>query len=141
MDLVTVKCLSGTVSVGELVISTADTDYACLVGKITEINLLGSPEHDTENETDDIHVNFMDAEYSEQRKQEISKMFSALYHAEKRFEDCPLDDVIMAPEHLIRITSVSGHILCKLLESRENAMLFCEAMKEAVSQNKGLSEL
>ena len=131
----TAACLNGVLRVGDLVISTPDDDYACLVETVIEINLLGTPGHDaeTDNETDDIHVNFMDAAYSEKRMKEIAKMFSELYGEQKDFHDCPIDDAIMAPECLIRITGIGGDALMKLLACERNAEMFCMGVQAAAS--------
>ena len=121
-------CVNGKLSVGDLVISTPSDDYAYLVGTVLAINLLGAPEHDAEtgNETDDVHVNFMDTAYSKRRMKEIAEMISGLYDEKKVFSECPIDDVIMAPDSLIRITGIDDVVLTRLLSSEENAQLFCQ---------------
>lgn len=127
MDPVTTKCVNGDLRVGDLVISTPDDEYSCLIGRVTRINLLGTPEHDeeTENETDDVHVCFMEYEYSVKRIAEIEEDFSDLYGEPKEFEECPIDDAIMAPRCLIRITGIDEDRLSRLLESGYNAACYC----------------
>jgi len=124
-------CLNGKLRVGDLVISTPDDDYACLVGTVLAINLLGTPEHDaeTDNETDDVHVNFMETAFSRRRQREIAEMFTDLYDTKKDFWECPIDDTIMAPECLIRITGIDDGIITQLLSCEDNARLFCEGVK------------
>lgn len=118
-------CVNGALQPGDLVISTPDDDYACLVGTVLEINKLGTPEHDTENDTDDVHVNFFDADYSDRRAKEIEAMFSDLYGEPKEFGDCPLDYAIMPPDCLIRITGIEQESLVELLDSEGAATAFC----------------
>lgn len=122
----TTQCVNGTLKVGDLVLSTPEDDYSCLIGVVTQINLLGTPEHEaeTENETDDVHVNF-DSNYSDLRTREIEECFSELYQEEKRFEDISLDDVIMAPDCLIRIAGLDEKRLQSLLSREANASAYC----------------
>ena len=109
--------LNGIIEVGDWVLSSPDEDYACLVGQVTAIDKLGTPEHDTENETDDIHVDFSGANYSEQRAFEIEKDFSSLYGEQKVFADLPLDDAIMAPDMLVRLPGAEFDRLGEILSS------------------------
>ncbi len=122
MDSTTI-CLNGELKPGDLVLSTPDEDYACLVGTVLAINKVGTPEHDaeTENTTDDIHVDFMNSDYSEERIREIEEMFSDLYGTPKTFEECPIDDTIMSPDALIRITGTRGELLRSILSSYDAA--------------------
>lgn len=122
MDSMTI-CLNGELKQGDLVLSTPDEDYACLVGTVLAINKVGTPEHDaeTENTTDDIHVDFMNSDYSEERIREIEEMFSNLYGTPKTFEECPIDDTIMSPDTLIRITGTRGDLLRSILGSHDAA--------------------
>lgn len=127
MDKITTKCVNGDLKVGDLVISTPDEEYSCLIGRVMKINLLGTPEHDQEtaNETDDVHINFLEFDYSKKRIKEIEEMFSDLYCTKKRFNELPLDDAIIAPECLIRITELDEEILQNLLENGYNAACYC----------------
>ena len=81
MSIVTTKCVNGSLQEGDWVISTPDDEYSCLIGRVTKINLLGSPAHDeeTENETDDVHVNFMEFDYHKNHIKEIEDEFCGLY--------------------------------------------------------------
>ena len=127
METVTTKCVNGILKAGDVVISTPDDEYACLVGRVTRINLLGTPEHDeeTSNETDDVHVDFSQFAYSHMRELEIAEMFSALYGEKRGFDDCPLDDVIMPPNHLILICGKDKSLLDNLFDTGYNAACFC----------------
>jgi hypothetical protein len=122
-------CVNGELNTGDLVLSTPDDDYACLVGRVLEIHKLGTPEHDaeTDNDTDDVHVNFMDAEYSDKRIAEIEAMFSDLYGQKKEFGECPIDDAIMSPDALVRINGIEPEKLSAILDSYDNAAAFCKS--------------
>ena len=122
----TAQALNGEIRTADWVIVKPDDDYGCLVGMVIEINPLGSPEHDTDNETDDIHVDFVtETSYSDKRMSEIAEQFSDLYDEEKSFDDLALDDVIMSPDSLIRITGIDLSVYAELLKSREAAESFC----------------
>ncbi len=101
------ECINGILKAGDIVLSTAYDDYPCLVGRVKGIDLLGSEGHNTGNETDDVHVDFT-GNYSPRRIREIEKTFAALYGEKRAFADIPLDDVIMSPASLIRITGISN---------------------------------
>ena len=120
--------INGELQVRDLVISTGDNDFAYLVGEIIEIRKLGTPEHDTENETDDIVVDFTIAAYSDERIAEIEAAASELYGEPKSFEEFPLDMVIMAPEELIKITDLAQDEYDSLLKSEAQAKAFCDAV-------------
>jgi len=127
METIKTKAVNGDIQAGDLVISTPDDVYTGLIGRVLCINLLGSDAHneETENETDDVHVNFLEFEYSKTRKKEIEAMFTELYGVKKVFCECPIDDAIMAPSELIRITDIDSKMLDKLLESELNAVSYC----------------
>lgn len=120
--------VNGDVQCFDIVVSTGDSDYPFLVGEVNAVHKLGTPEHNTENTADDVFVDFNSEEYSEDRKREIAEHFSRLYGEPKRFdEDLPsmLFNVIMAPEHLIKIKESDLGIL---LESRDNCEKFCNSV-------------
>ena len=127
MNPITTKCVNGALQAGDLVISTPDDEYGCLIGRVTQINLLGTPEHDeeTDNDADDIHVNFCEFDYPKKRIKEIEAVFTELYGEKKSFDDCLLDDAIMAPDGLIRITGIKEEHLERLLHSGYNAACYC----------------
>ena len=120
-------CVNGELRAGDLVISIPGYDYGCLIGTVIEINKLGTPEHEaeTDNQNDDVHVDFFDAEYSDRRIIEIEAKMSDLFFREMEFGNCPLDDVIMAPEFLIRITGIGYEKLREIADSYDNAIDFC----------------
>ena len=137
------ECVNGTLIPGDMVISTPGDTFACLVGKILEIKKLGTLEqkYESGNDCDNVHVDFLDADYSEKRIKEIEAAFTRLFETEKKFDDCSLGDVIMTPDCLIRITDIEADEYNSLLESHESAAAFCESvllvqkLKERLTQN------
>jgi hypothetical protein len=119
------NCINGDLRVGDLVLSTPEDDYSCLVGRVTDIKLLGDPNRDTENETDDVYIDFTAFEYSPERVTEIEEMFSDLYDEPKSFDDAPLDMVIMAPMNLIRITGIDEEKINAFLRKGMYAAEYC----------------
>ena len=121
------ECVNGELRPGDLVISMPGDAYGCLIGTVTQINKLGTMEHDaeTDNETDNVHVDFQDADYSDKRIQEIEAAFTKLYREKKVFSTCPIDDAILAPESLIRITGIWADKLESISHSYDNAAAFC----------------
>ena len=126
----TTVCLNGELKRGDLVIVEPRDEYGCLIGRVLEINLLGSEAHnpETDNDMDDVHVDFTTEEYSPQRIQEIEKVFSDLYYEPKTFGECPIDDTIMSPDSLICITGISPDTLHVLLDSYYIAAVYCDAL-------------
>jgi len=121
-------CINGELKVNDLVLSTFDDDFAYLVGSVSEIRALGSPEHETENDEDDVYVNFSEFEYFPVRIKEIEHMFSDLYGYPKVFEELPLGDVIMGPSCLINISGIDEVVLRRLLECEANAAEYCNSV-------------
>jgi len=121
-------CINGELKVNNLVLSTFDDDFAYLVGSVSEIRALGSPEHETENDEDDVYVNFSEFEYFPIRIKEIERMFSDLYGYPKVFEELPLGDVIMSPSCLINISGIDEVVLRRLLECESNAAEYCNSV-------------
>lgn len=117
-------CVNGTLKPGDLVVSTPSDDYVGLVGIVLQIAPLGSEEHDTDNETDDVYVDF-ENDYTDFRIAEIENVFSELYCMKKEYDDLPLGEVIMDPMCLIRITDLSETAIKRLLESEANAIYYC----------------
>ena len=138
MKSVTTQCINGALRVGDLVISTPDNDYSCLVGRVLQINLLGSSEHaeETDNETDDIHVSFVEFDYSKKRIAEIEDMFTELYGNKKLFDECCLDDVIMSPNSLIRITETAECQLKYILNSGYHAAIYCYQILRSLDNHR-----
>ena len=123
----TVTAVNGTVQVGDLVIVAPDDEYGCLVGTVIEITKLGTPEHEmeTDNDADNVHVDFTIFEYPPDRIAEIEKHFSELYGEPKQFNELPLDDVIIAPDVTISIMGLSERYVQDLVNERDTAETFC----------------
>ena len=120
----TAQAINGEIRPYDWVIVTSSGEYNALVGMVTEIISLGSPEHDTGNATT-VHIDFMDTYYSDKRKDEIIQQMSELYGEHRPFDELPLDDVILSPDKLIRITGIELCMFERLLESRETAEDYC----------------
>jgi hypothetical protein len=126
--VITAVGVNGELKVGDLVISTDLVEYSYLVGTITEIVKLGTPRHEetSANETDDVFVDFSNANYSENRVKEIETTFSYLFNEQKSFDECSFDSVIMPPMGLINITALAENEITALLESEAAAKAFCD---------------
>lgn len=132
------NCINGELRAGDAVVSVDDS-YSYLVGIVLRINLVGSPEHneETANETDDVHVEFSGADYSEQRVREIEESFTDLHDEEKTFDDCGLDDVIMSPDTLIRVDAFTAEEMNAILEGEEKAAAICKRVLERFRNSEG----
>ena len=119
------KTIYGEVQPGDWVIAAGNNDYQYLIGTVTVIDKSGTPEHGTENTTDDIHVDFTAFDYPPERVAEIEGYFGELYSEAKAFDELPLDDVIMAPQMLIRITHLGQDEIARLGNLRHNCESFC----------------
>ena len=140
----TTICLNGKLKEGDLVVAAPGGDYGCLIGRVKSICYLGTLEHDemTDNHTDDILVDFIN-DYSDQRIKEIEEQFRDLYDDDtKTFEELAIDEVIMAPNELMRIDiqKVSEKYYSYLLgsETRTAEWCFNELRNFINSQPKGM---
>jgi len=127
MKIIKTKAVNGEIQAGDIVVATPDDCHSGLIGRVLCINPVGSEEHnmETENETDDVHICFLEFNYSKKRIKEIEDSFSGLYGEKKNFCDLPIDDVIMPPFSLIRITGIEENKLDSLLDSELNAVNYC----------------
>jgi hypothetical protein len=123
----TVLTANGKVGVGDYVIVAPDEDYGCLIGQVSAIDRLGTSEHDTENNTDDVHVNFTVFSYPPWQTRDYAEHFNELfgYGEYKNFDEIPLDDVIMAPEMLISLTDISEVKINEMITDYDAAEAFC----------------
>lgn len=99
------------IEIGSIVMSSPKGDYELLVGTVFDIKLLGSPDRDTENDTDDVYCNFVEFDYSDQRIKEIEEVLSALYQMPKTIDDSCIDFSIEDPAYLIVIDEVPEEVL------------------------------
>jgi len=128
--------VNGELRVGDTVISIEGVGYSYLIGTVLEINKVGSSEHlmETDNDTDDIHVEFTGADYSEKRILEVEETLTKLYGEKKSFYDSGLDDVIMPPEFLIKADALSKEAIEAILNSEKSAAIICSRiLKQSVS--------
>ena len=128
----TTKCINDELCVGDSVVSVDCDSYSYLVGTVISINLVGSPEHEREtgNETDDVHVEFIGADYSEKRICEIEEAFTASFGERKTFEDCGLDDVIMSPDMLMKTDAFTKEEMDSILQDEKKASMVCKRILE-----------
>lgn len=131
----TAQTINGEIKVGDWIIAAPSDDYGYLIGTVIEINKLGTPAHmaETDNETDSVHVNFLAFDYPPERIAEIEERFSELYGIPKRFDEIPLDDVIMSPDELICITELGMDEIIRMGNLRQNCEAFCNCFPEANS--------
>ncbi|GHU45736.1 hypothetical protein FACS1894120_1160 [Clostridia bacterium] len=124
----TTECMNGELKINDIVlVNSIEGRYGCLVGNVIAIDKRGSPDHDTGNPGDDIHVNFADSEYTNWRVLEIEKTFSD-NGTRKPLDEIALDDVIMSPEMLINVTHIKHRDFAKILSSFDNAMRFGDVL-------------
>ena len=117
-------CINGPLKAGDLVMSTIDDFlFPCLVGCVTSIAPVGSDEHNTDNETDDVYVDFS-ADYSEHRKSEIVWEHTEMTGVDRAFDEIALDEIIMNPAGLININGIEDEELRRILNSEENAVRY-----------------
>jgi len=117
--------LNGEVRLSDWVIVKPGEEYDCCVGQVIAIDKVNTIDHGTENETDDIHVNFAALEYNEIAKADMLEAFGALYPYAASFDDLPLDDVIMAPDNLISLTGLDFERIDNLSTDYKAAKEFC----------------
>lgn len=122
--IISTKCVNGTLRVGDTVVSTPTDEYGCLVGNVTAIDILGTPEHETDNESDDIHVDF-ENDYSDVRIAELEMQFSGLFSNPMHYNEIPLDDVIMESSDLMLFKDITTDKLLWLLKKEVNVATYC----------------
>jgi hypothetical protein len=123
----TAQGINGELSVGGYVIVAPHDDYGHLVGEVIYIDKLGTPEHDTGNPGDDVHVNFLAFNYPPWQQNAFAEHFSELAGGEYRhFHELPLDDVIIAPDALISLSGISTERINELITDFDEADSFCE---------------
>jgi len=129
-NITTAKAINGEIRRGDYVIATGNNDYAYLLGEVIEILKHGTPEHatETDNDTDSVHVNFLAFSYPPHREIAIIKYFNALCNSDDvvNYDELPIDDVIMAPDMLIRITGLDANTMDSLLCDYDEAKSFCD---------------
>ena len=89
---------------GDWVLAVGNNDYRNMIGLVIAVERYGSPEHYSDNEVDDIHVDFTAFNYSDSQISEVETKFSEVHGERVYFDDLSLDDVIMSPDMLICIS-------------------------------------
>ena len=128
----TAQAINGEVRRGDYVIAIDNNDYSYLVGEVVEVLKHGTPEHaaETNNDTDSVHVNFKAFPYPPWREIDITEYFNALYCSNETmlYDELSLDDVIMAPDMLIRITEQGEDKIKQFVGDYDEAKAFCDGI-------------
>lgn len=123
-EIIFTQCINGPLRVGDLVLSTIEDEFVpCLPGIVERIDLLGTPEHETENETDDVYVNFT-GDFSLKRQEDIARHYNSFTGLDRPFEEAFNDELIMGPDCLLNITGVTEDKLTWLRERERNAIVY-----------------
>ncbi len=135
------QVINGSVATGDYVIVAPEDDYGHLVGEVIYIDRLGTPEHETGNPGDDVHVNFRAFDYPPWQRVGIEEHFAELTGGEHRnFDGLPLDDVIIAPDALISLSGVSAERIQELVANFDEAEYFCaEVMRRYPADREAAS--
>jgi hypothetical protein len=122
-----VETLFSFVQPGDWVMAAGNNDYRYLIGTVKEIDILGTPGHETDNDTDDVHVDFTAFEYPPERITEIERRFAVLTGNAASFSQLPLDDVIMAPKMLISLSHIGTDERTFMGNVCHNCEAFCNS--------------
>ena len=129
---VTTQAINGEIRRGDYVIAVDNNDYAYLIGEVVEILKHGTPEHadETDNDTDSVHVNFKAFYYPPSQQNDIAEHFNTLSSPCESmiYDELSLDDVIMAPDMLIRITELGEEKINALVDDYDKAKVYCDGM-------------
>ena len=134
----TTNVANGELRPGDVVVSYNANEYSYLAGIVRNIVKLGDTEHDTDNATDDVYVDFTALEYTPRRVGEIEGEFRKVYGERREFGELPLDEVIMSPDMLIRANNIdltNRDEMDEILDSDEGAMTFCNRVLEMHGQS------
>ena len=93
-----------TYVIGEPIYTADESDYRGLFGTIIEIR--DGDDKETDNDTPDIYCALDEPVLPYDRK-ELEKRFSALYGEKKGIEDIILDFVILSPEMIVQVNSLT----------------------------------
>jgi hypothetical protein len=132
------QAINGELYVGDYVIVVPNDDYGYLVGQVKAIGKLGTPEHDTENSGDDIHVDFTVFSYPPWQQNDFAEHFNEIfdYDEYKNFTELTLDDVIIAPDAIIGLTGISDEKINDLVTDAEFAQRFCNQILQEFDVNR-----
>ena len=126
-----------TFTIGGVAWANGASDYAGLIGRVTEIRT--GDDKETENEGPDIYCAFNVPERDAVVK-EYEARFSALYRMPKRIDDLALDCVVMAPEMLEPVAETLPTASGKLyvLTFRKDSDEDCAAGPLGVSEDRSV---
>ena len=132
------QAINGELNIGDYVIVVPNDDYGYLVGQVKAIDKLGTPEHDTENPGDDIHVDFTVFNYPPWQQSDFAEHFNELfdYDEYKDFTELPLDNVIIAPGAIISLTGISDEKINDLVTDAGFAQRFCNQILQDFDVNR-----
>ena len=119
----TTVCINGIIKRDDYVLSTIDSEYPCLVGLVTKIIPVWSPDHDIESAQDDVVVDFRQ-DYSDDRVKQIEEAFSALTGEPMAIHGCGLEQLVLSPDCLVRISGADMGLIPSFLEDEKYAIAF-----------------
>jgi len=139
----TIQGINGELRPGDWVIATPPNPHGYLVGQITKISPLGTTEHGVGSLDAAAHVDFTAFDYPSWRHTEIADHFNEAfrYEVDLQFHELPLNDVIMAPGDLIRVTEFGIDEIRRLIESHDGAKSFCGCFISPLKGNLKFDEL
>jgi hypothetical protein len=116
------QAVNGELRVGDWALVVPDETYGCLIGQVTAIDKLGTPEHDrAENEMDKVHVNFHAVEHTRVMKADLLEAFDDLYPDAQTFDEMLLDDVVISSGSLISLVGFDLEYIGELAGSYKAA--------------------
>ena len=121
----TIQVINGELKVGDWVIAALNNNYRCLLGKVKKITIREQQNYMMENESNNIFIDFTTFRYPHERIAEIEDHFGALLGEPKHFSELELDNVIMEPTMLIRITELGFDEITRLGKLQHNCEVFC----------------
>lgn len=115
-------------SIGDCVISAPNSDYPLMIGTVEDVVSEDSPDHETENEGDDIYVDFT-GPYSPEREAELLEHFNRLYAGEDRqsLDDYGFDLIIMSADELKLVDPNAAKELADAYDTKDAAEKLFEA--------------
>lgn len=122
MELAT-HCINGTLRSGDFVLSTIESEYPCLLGRVSEI-LPGWPlNRSAEAHSETVSVDFRQ-DYSDERVKQIEEAMSVLCGKKWSMAQPGLERIMMPPDCLIRLSSSDMSVIPSVLEDEKYAIVF-----------------
>ncbi|GHU36119.1 hypothetical protein FACS1894105_05950 [Clostridia bacterium] len=120
------RAINGEVACYDVVISISD-EFLYFVGEVNAVDKIGSEEHSSGSNTDDVFVDFRSEEYSETRKQEIADYLNERHGESKSFDEWS-DELFNARTSPDSLIIVPERDIARLIESREAAKVYCDSI-------------